>query len=228
MLNSTMLVSAQTMSNQNYIIRTENFNTASDIVQNNQPSSPVNIKSTISEGVNFKAMLGFESLMSHSPFSISLSSDTVDFGIISPTDPIIRTMDLSVDSPAVYGYSVIAFENEPLTAVLPANKAFIPDTTCDNGGCDTQTTAQWTNALTYGFGYRCDNLIGADCDGTFANPNFYRHFPNIASNDDPQSVMAGVGSSNKQVRIFYKVNISGNQAQGVYSNNITYIGIPNF
>jgi hypothetical protein len=219
---------AQTMSNQDYIIRMENFNTTSDTAQDNQPNLPVNIKPTISEGVNFKALMGFEDLTSHSSFSILLSSDTVDFGIISPTDPIIRTIDLSVDSSAVYGYSVIAFENEPLTAVFPTNKTFIPDTTCDNGGCDTQTTAQWTNTLTYGFGYRCDNVIGADCDGTFVNPNSYRHFSDILSNDDPQSIMTGVGSDNKLVRMFYKVNISGNQAKGIYNNNITYIGIPNF
>jgi hypothetical protein len=227
-LHAATLVNAQTMSNQDYIIRNGNLNPVSDSASVTQPNPPADAKPTVSEGVNFKAIMGFKDFLSRPPFTVSLSSDIVDFGIISPTDPIIRTMDLSVNSSAVYGYSVIAFENENLTAVLPTDKAIIPDTTCDNGGCDTQTTAQWSNALTYGFGYHCDNLIGTDCDVEFANPNSYRHFSNTSSNDDPQTVMSGVGSDNKQVRMFYKVNISGNQAQGNYGNIITYIGIPNF
>lgn len=209
--------SAQTMSNQNYIIKTEGFNTISGVtaVGDLNPIAP--------EGVNFKAKTGFENLASI-PFSISLSSSLVDFGSLSPTNPVIRTVDLGINSEATYGYSVMVFENKP----LKNDKAFIPDTTCDNGRCDAENADEWINVLTYGFGYRCDNIIGADCDSSFANPNFYKHFPDIASNDDPQPIMAGIGSNNKEVRISYKVNISGTQAQGTYNNVITYIAVPNF
>jgi hypothetical protein len=170
-------------------------------------------------------------------FSISLSSDIVDFGTLSPTNPIIRTADLNINSKAAYGYSVIVFENEPLATISPENKTFIPDTTCDFGACDTQNASEWINILTYGFGYRCDNLIGADCDSSFTSPNSYKHFPDIANNDDPQSIMAGevpyrlvrgIGSKNKSIRISYRVNISVIQPQSIYSNIITYIAIPNF
>lgn len=207
----------QTMSNQNYIIKTEGFNTISGV------TAVGNLNPAVSEGVNFKVKTGFENLVSI-PFSISLSSNVVDFGSLSPTNPVIRTVDLGINSDAAYGYSVIVFENEP----LKNDKAFIPDTTCDNGRCDTENAAEWINVLTYGFGYRCDNIIGADCDSSFANPNFYKHFPDIASNDDPQPIMAGIGSNNKETRTSYKVNISGTQAQGDYDNVITYIAIPNF
>jgi hypothetical protein len=144
-----------------------------------------------------------------------------------------------MNSFTTYGYSVLVFENEPLTIIPPTSKMFLPDTTCDNGACGTENSAEWTNALTYGFGYRCDNLTGADCDSSFAKANFYKHFPDIANNDDPASIMAGIGSNNKKARISYKVNIPGYvreqapnvpgaQTQGVYNNIITYIAIPNF
>lgn len=234
--------SAQTMSNNDYIIKMQGFNTISGTTANTdyKVRSPVgNFSPEVFEGVNFKVKTGFESLASSLPFSISLSSNLVDFGTLSPTNPVIRTVDLNTHSQTAYGYSVIVFENEPLTTIPPNSKTFIPDTTCDNGECGTENAAEWINALTYGFGYRCDNVAGADCDSSFAKANSYKHFPDIASNDDPQSIMAGIGSNNKEARISHKVNISGyvraqtpnvpgTQAQDIYSNIITYIAVPNF
>jgi len=231
LLLNTPPVNAQVMSNQDYKITTGKFNAISNsAAEKDSETKPTtnNFGQAISEGVNFKAKAGFESLKSIPPFSISLSSDIVDFGILSPTNPIIRTVDLSTYSLPVYGYSVISFENEPLTAIQSVNKTLIPDTTCDNGECDDQNASEWINTLTYGFGYRCDNLIGADCDSSFAKTNSYKHFPDISSNDDPQSIAAGFGSKDKKIRISYKVNISGTQAQNIYKNTVTYIGVPNF
>lgn len=229
---------AQTMSNDNYILKMQNFNTVSGVTTGDS----YNLRSTTggyspasSEGVNFKVKTGFENLASSLPFSISLSSSLVDFGELTPTNPIIRTLDLETNSLTAYGYSVLIFENEPLTVAPPAesnsatdNKIFIPDTTCDNGQCDTQTASEWNNALTYGFGYRCDNVAGVDCDASFSKPNFYKHFPDLLNNDDLTSVMAGIGANNRKARISYKVNISGTQPQGSYSNVVTYIDVPNF
>lgn len=222
---------AQTMSNENYIIKMQDFNAISGITKDqdyNLRSTVGDLSPVISEGVNFKVKTGFENLASTLPFSILLSSNNVDFGTLSPTNPIIRTVNLSINSLTAYGYSVLVFENEPLTTILSGNKTFIPDTTCDFGACGTENAAEWINALTYGFGYRCDNVMGIDCDSSFANPNFYKHLPDITNNDDPQSIMAGIGSNNKEIRISYKVNISGTQSQGIYSNIITYIAVPNF
>jgi len=222
---------AQTMSNESYIIKMQGFNTISGVTA----GKDYNLRSTVgglspisSEGVNFKVKTGFENLASTLPFSVSLSSKLVDFGILSPTNPVIRTVDLGINSLAAYGYSVLVFENEPLTTISPNNKAFVPNTTCDLGACGTENAAEWINALTYGFGYRCDNVTGIDCESLFASPNLYKHFPDIASNDDLQSIMAGIGSNNRETRISYKVNISGTQPQGIYSNIITYIAVPNF
>jgi hypothetical protein len=224
------IANGQTMSNENYILRTENFNTVSSATTEDNKSKFTAEKPdrTISEGVNFKAVSGFKDLAPTSPFSVTLSSDIVYFGTLSPTNPIIRFLDLDIYSLDNHGYSVQAFEDQPLTMINQGAKIIIPDTTCDNGGCGTENAGKWTNILTYGFGYRCDNLTGTDCDNSFAKADLYRRFPNVASNDDYQSIMSGVGSDYKKVRIFYKINTSGAQVQGNYSNVITYIAIPNF
>ncbi len=204
------VANGQSMSNNNYIIKTENLDTVDiDSVQNNETKSLTQKPENIAPSL---------------PFSVSLSSDIVDFGILAPTNPIIRTVDLSVNNIPSYGYSVLAFENN----ALKNNQTFIPDTTCDSGECGIEISSEWLNPLTFGFGYRCGNVIGTDCDPSFKNANAYKHFSDMTSNSIPYPVMAGIGQGNKQTRISYKVNISGNQTQGIYSNIITYIAVPNF
>lgn len=222
---------AQTMSNEDYIIKMQGFNTISGTTANTDysiRSTAGDLSPVVSEGVNFKVRTGFENVASALPFSVSLSSAAIDFGALSPTNPIVRTVDLSIYSLSTFGYSVIASQNHPLQMNSPTGGANIPDTACDNGECSHEKAGVWINTLTYGFGYRCDNIIGADCDSSFSKPNFYKHFADISNAQSPQSVMAGIGSKNKDVRISYKVNISGNQEAGIYTNIITFIAVPNF
>jgi len=219
--------SGQTMSNKDYTIQTQGLNAISGSAGNSDykvRSTVGELSPVVSEGVNFKVRSGFENTVSALPFSVSLSSDLVDFGSLSPTNPIIRTVDLSVYSLSSYGYSVLASEDH----ALKSEKGSIPDTTCDNGDCNQENASVWTNLLTYGFGYRCDNAAGIDCDNSFSNSKFYKHFADISNEQSSQSVMAGIGSKNKDVRLSYKVNISRNQAEGIYNNTITYIAVPNF
>ncbi len=204
----------QSMSNQKYIIKTEDLNAIPDFTP-----SPF-----VPEGVNFKVKTGFENIPSGSFFSVSISEEVIDFGKLSPTNPIVRTVDLSVDSLSASGYSILVSENHP----LENNQTNIPDTTCDNGECDQEKAGAWTNTLTYGFGYRCDNTIGTDCNSSFSMANSYKHFADISNGETATSVMAGIGSKQKSVRLSYKVNISRNQSQGTYANVITYIAVPNF
>ena len=231
LLNTAPTAHAQTMSNKDYILKTEGLNTVSGVTSSGDyklRSTVGDLSPAVSEGVNFKVRTGFEKIASTLPFSVSLSSNLVDFGTLSPTNPILRTLTLSVYSLSAYGYSVIASEDHPLQISPDASGANIPDTTCDNGECSHDQAQEWINTLTYGFGYRCDNVTGFDCDSSFSNTNFYKHFADISNGQSSQSVMAGIGSKNKDVRLSYKVNISGNQAQGVYTNIITYIAVPNF
>src|SRR3989344_1742077 len=206
------IANGQSMSNNDYIIKTENLDTA----PNTHPVRNNEVKPSMQKPK--------EHIPSSAPFSVALSSDIVDFGALSPTNPIIRTVDLTVSNIPSYGYSVLAFENN----ALKNSKAFIPNATCDDGQCNQENGTAWTNVLTYGFGYRCDNLIGNDCDASFFKPNFYKHFSDNSASQYPQSIISGMGSGNRSVRLSYKVNISGTQTQGVYNNIITYIAVPNF
>ncbi len=226
-IHTTTLASAQIMSNKDYILQTEKFNAVSNATkdQNYKLRSIDKEPGTVaSEGVNFQVRTRFTNIAATTPFSVFLSSDKVDFGMLSPTNPIVRTLDLSIYSLSTYGYSVIASENH----LLQSTNANIPNATCDNGECNQKKAGAWTNTLSFGFGYRCDNVTGADCDNSFSKPNFYKHFADTSNAQSPQPAMSGIGSKNRNVRLSYKVNISGSQAEGIYTNIITYIAVPNF
>ncbi len=158
-------------------------------------------------------------------FTFTVTPTALDFGTIDPTSPVVRTNTLSVLSTAS-GYSVSAIEDHSLQT---ANASVIPDTTCDSGTCDPTTAAIWAYNLTYGFGYRCDDVAGTDCV-TFL-PNYYRPFANAALMENPQIVLQNTSTGSpteNQSQITYKVNVSGAQIPGVYTNTITYIASPNF
>ncbi|MBI4091723.1 MAG: hypothetical protein HY427_00755, partial [Candidatus Levybacteria bacterium] len=89
------------------------------------------------------------------------------------------------------------------------------------------TAAAWTSPLTYGFGYRCDNVSGSDCSSAFATTNFYKQFASEEAVEPAQVVMStsNVGR-NRQGKITYKINISASQPAGIYQNVIKYIATP--
>ena len=176
---------------------------------------------------NYKVRAGFQYISSIIPFAFSIDSTNIDFGPLSPTNPVTRTNLLTISNGSANGYSVTAFENHEL--LVPAIGAVIPDTTCDDGTCTQSTSAAWTSALTYGFGYRCDNVTGTDCATGFASADNYKQFADNSKSETAQSVMSGANvGRNKQVRITYKLNISAMQAAGLYSNVITYIATPTY
>lgn len=173
-------------------------------------------------GKNFKVKYGFEKIASN--FSFSLSSDLIDFGILSPNNPITRTNLLSVYTDST-GYIILASENQELKS---SENISIPDTTCDNGSCTQTTSSLWKVATVYGFGYRCDNVFGSDCLD-FENPQFFKQFADLSKKEAWEKIMEGVPENKKkQAKITYKVNISTTQKISKYINNITYIAVPNF
>jgi len=212
--------SAQTMSNDNYILQLDHLNTAP-----NKPKVKDNALGVKTE----------QPVKEHSePFSFSISETLIDFSTLSPTNPIKRSNKLTVSNEPASGYSIIASEDKELSASAPLrgaspSSAFIPDTTCDNGLCSEVSSAAWTNPLTYGFGYRCDNIVGSDCVNGFSDLKYYKQFANNSLSETPKMVaMATNTAKNKTIQITYKVNISLSQQFAFYSNTITYIAIPNF
>lgn len=219
-----LLVHSQTMSNSSYILREGNLETPSDTTASNNNSKSNN---------NYKVRVGFtypsssNSSNGNNLFSFSLSNNSVNFGTLAPGEPIIRTGTLTISNPNSEGYQVLTSEDHPLKII--SSHTIIPDTTCDSGNCSEITSSAWTSLLTYGFGYRCDDLSGSDCSAGFSDPTFYKHFSDSSAHESEEAVMAGnVENNNIQAQISYKVNITSTQQSGLYQNLVTYIAIPNY
>lgn len=218
-------VNAQTMSNSQFKIKMGNLNTAAGLGSNSQFKLNETVGQTAANlftGTNYRVKAGFQYIKTGNiPFSFSLSTNTIDFGVITPTNPISRTLNLTVSAGSTKGFTVIESENRPLTSTGSA----IPDTTCDNGDCSPTKAGLWNASLTYGFGYRCDDTSGINCVTGFSSL-FFKPF---APNSSPQSVMtSATGGTSRKSQITYKVNVSGLQTPGTYSNIVTYIASPGF
>jgi hypothetical protein len=162
---------------------------------------------------------------SNDSFSFALSQTAIDFGPLSATNPVIRTSDMTFSTPA-RGSKIVASENHPL--MTPA-KNVLPDTTCDNGSCTQTIPDLWSSNLTYGFGFRCESSFKNSCDQGFSDQNAFKQFADDTAKESSQPIMLNQQSNhNTSGKVIYKVNISGTQALGGYSNTITYIAIPNF
>lgn len=234
-LTFSPLSQAFTMSNAFYIIILGNLNSIAG-----QPSNgSVKLTFTSGElgaglftGTNYTICAGFyggvsctKSTVVSGLFTFTVTPTDLDFGTVDPTSPVTRTNILNVLSTAS-GYSVTGSENHSLQTA--SGSATIPDTTCDNGLCTLNIASSWTSNLTYGFGYRCDNVAQTDCI-SFPS-NYYQPFANAQLSEQPQIIMHNTSGSlsEKQSQVTYKVNVSGSQLPGVYTNTITYIASPNF
>lgn len=220
---------AFTMSNDNWILKLGNFNVAAGKPTSDKYKVALTVGQTspgLFTGTNYKVRSGFQYISSIIRFSFTISSTSIDFGILSPTNPVTRTNTLTVSNGSAYGYLVTASENHPLQA--QATSAIIPDTSCDNGSCNATDSADWAHTLTYGFGYRCDNVTGTDCANGFSDKTAYKRFANAVIGETA-TVMSGKNvGRNKKATITYKINVATTQTAGTYSNVITYIATPTF
>jgi hypothetical protein len=162
-------------------------------------------------------------------FSFSMSQSDIDFGIIDPTNPVIRTQSISLNPGNSRGISLFAYENHPLQ--VKEASSFIPDTSCDDGRCSEKISSLWENTLTYGFGFRCESEKNADsvCAQDFNNQESYRQFADVAKKESGQGILKAL-DINRPVtaRIILKTNIPGTQAQGAYTNALVFIAAPTF
>lgn len=220
---------ADTMSNDSFIIQGGNLDSFAGISTGNN----VRLSQTGGElspglitGTNYTLRSGFQYVNSIIRFSFSLSNTLIDFGLLSPTNPVLRSHFLTVRNGSAYGYQVTAYEDHELKSDMDT----IPNTTCDTGTCSPTVASAWTNTLTYGFGYRCDNVTGNACAPGFAgDTSVFKTFSNAAQNDNPQPVMLGTTATRlAKSTITYKVNVSATQPGGDYGNNIVYVATPTF
>ncbi|MBI4097343.1 MAG: hypothetical protein HY428_02920 [Candidatus Levybacteria bacterium] len=212
---------AFTMSSPNYTIRMGTADPESARKSLKSTNAQVTSETTSRQTSIVKAGFG-ESLR----FTFSINQTVIDFGTLTPTNPVTRTNELSVFQSPITGYSIIAQEDHQL---LSGSDISIPDATCDNGSCTDSLASPWSSTLVFGFGYRCKNITGNDCASDFALESNYKQFPDFAKQESPQGVMIGRGGiRDAKARISYRINISGTQAPGPYKNVITYLAVPNF
>lgn len=213
-------VFADEVTNGNYSIDVDNIDTNPQPTQ--IPLPQVLGTKTISE---FTTGPNYTVTTSNDAFGITLSQNTIDYGILSSTNPVIRTSDITMKNPHS-GAEILTYENHPL---FFASNNVIQNTSCDNGACTTEIASLWNNPLTYGFGYRCDSSQVEVCDQQFSTTDYFKQYPSNAINQSPEIIMLN-GSKNATTKatITNKVNISGTQKSGTYYNSITYLAIPNF
>lgn len=222
-LSFVTLTQAESMRNEKYILESGDFESKAQI--NSEVAKP---KSNYADtpdvygGENWEARAGFPYNDSLYPFSFSISNTTVNYGALNPGEPIIRTTILTVSNKSAFGYQIVAQETNELKA--SESGEIVPDITCDSGTCTETTAAEWISPLTYGFGYRCDDIRGISCSEDFTTRTFYKQFANMEQKEKPQSIMNGFDILGEaQAEFTYKINISPGKEEEPYQNIIIYV-----
>ena len=220
---------AEITTNDNWSIQVHdinlNSNTPATSNQKNQLTKAPDEEFT-EGGKNYKIKTGFDNSKSHSTISLNISNRIIDFGILSPTNNIYRTSSIDFKTGKDNYGILIASLDHPLRT--SDSNTSIPDSTCDNGSCSETTAAPWTNTLTYGFGYRCDNIKSSNCATDFKNSDYYKQFSDSSKNEKPEILSTSNTDKNQEMQITYKINIAKSQPTDPYSNTITYILIPGY
>ena len=219
-------VGAETMKSESYKIIFGNFN----ITSGTKSSSSYTLTDTVGQtaagefdSTGYIVKAGFQYLYALYDFSFSISDLTIDFGSLTPGTPATATNVLTVSAPGA-GYAISVFENHPLKNV---DGDEISDTTCDDGSCSESSASPWTLSSVYGFGF---NLSGDDVASDFVDGTYFRQFANFeAGGESPQVIMSSSqAGKNRQATVTYKVNISGSQAAGNYSNYLVFVATPSY
>ncbi len=221
------LTYAINMESSEYKIQFGNVN----IGANNHSSSGYNLSTTLgqlaagefsSQGYVIKA--GFQYIHSIIPFTFVLSKTSVDFGSLTPNNPVTDQIVMLVSSGGAGAYQVTAGEKGQLRTLTNDS---IPDTSCDSGSTCTESSANvWTSVYSDGFGY---NMSGDDVPSDFANSTYYRPFADLSAGENPVVVMSSnnVGR-NRQSTMTLKVNIGPAQPAGSYQTILNIVATPSF
>jgi len=218
---------AANMSSDSYELQWTNLNMTSG----NKSSTNYKVLDTLGQlapgrysSTGYIVRAGFPYIKTIIAFAFTISDLSIDFGTLTADTPSTLTNTLTVSSGGAGGYSVTAFENNPLK--LQSSATTIPDTVCDASGCDETTAGVWSSNSIYGFGY---NMSGDDIPGAFTDSTYYKQFADNSNSESAQTVMSSnnVGR-NRIATVTYKVNVSSIQAAGDYANSITFIATPGY
>ncbi len=207
-LISPTQISAQSMSNEEFIL---------DL---NPSKTPTTSQSPIPKPTD-SPKTPQEIIFPTSKLRFSVSSTIINYGRLAPGEPIIR--DLTINLGSNTGASVVASGSDSLKS---EDNQEIPDTTCDEGTCTELIPAKWTSPLTYGFGYRCEDINGTSCDRSFLHQNIYKQFPNASNKEAFEIINDSVTTKATSSKINLKVNIPGSLTETSFSNTIQIVALP--
>lgn len=215
---------AITMQNESYQINsTINYSPSANVVITDKTDLKSPQKSKSISGTNYTVTYGFTDIPTDNYFALKNNRSEILFGTITPGEALERSISLTIIPGSSTGYQIFALENY---APKDKNiKASIPDTTCDNGNCTNTLTDTWNNPLTYGFGFRCN---GISCSNSFIETDTYRKLPNTELGDSPQAFASLAKATSEDIKLNFKINISGSQPKGVYSNEVLILASPLF
>ena len=150
-----------------------------------------------------------------------MTASSIDFATLSHEVPKAGTQRLTVSTNAQGGYSVTSAEDHALR-----NGSYtIPDVLGDGGGITEAISGSWALTSSHGFGYGLSNASGTDAAFTSG----FKQFADASASEAAQPVMTATGPrTGSAVDVTYKVNIGPDQAQGTYTNTLTYVCTGNF
>lgn len=152
---------------------------------------------------------------------ILVSDDFVQFGPLSPTNPVIRQLRFSIRGQTL-PFSLFQQMDHNL---LNDPGQSIPPTSCDNGSCTETQASLWSSTLTYGLGVRCENIKGTACPDDFLEKNTFRPL-GILSSGAASIIASGITGEQTELSLLYKLVVPGTQEKGNYQARASYILVP--
>lgn len=226
----TLVVSAETLQSDTFIIQFGNFNVTSGEKFNENYS----VTDTVGQmgagpygeigNSTYFVGSGFQYIYPLERFQFVISKLDINLGQLTAFAHNTDTNTLTITAPTAGGYQIYAYEQHPLK--LTNGTATIADTTCNNGDCDETTATLWTNTSVGGFGF---NVNGNDAPADFTTSNYFRQFANNATSEPMQVVMSNNGYTvNSSATVTYKAGLFGSEASGTYQTAIIFVAVPSY
>ena len=224
------LVQADRLESDSYVIQFGNFNVGSGGGETNNYGLTYTIGQTApgpfgEHGIsNYFIGSGFQYIYQINTFGFSIDEVALDLGELAVGQHHTASNELNITTRGAGGYTIYAYEEKPLTHSSGAD--FIPDTTCDGGGCDETIAGVWSNQNVPGFGF---NISSPDAAADFLDSTYFRQFADDSSGENMQVIMSSDNVvSNRRGTVTYKVGISGSRAAGNYQTAVAYVAVPGY
>lgn len=152
--------------------------------------------------------------------NVSTTPTGVPFGTLPLGSSVIGAQRLSVTTNAESGYELYVLQDSPLT---DSNGAVLPPLAATNSSPSSWSVA-CTAAATGCYGYHSGSSVLSGGSTRFAADDSYAAF----STSSAEVGYSGTPVTGNTMDMIYRTQISGDQANGTYANNILYIIAPAF